>query len=137
MRGKVTVTGMSGLVANFKALDERVQRYVLEAQQQNGEEHRQRMSDQAPRDTGFTAEHTEVRFSEGGYTYNVGYWAETYLAAGLEFYVPYPLFGTVNQPANDWVFRATEPMRDISRRRVGDAVKRGVEESAQANNQGT
>lgn len=131
MLGKVTVRGMSGLAANFHALDEAAMRNVLEAQAQNGAGHRQRMEDEAPKDTHFMAEHTEVRFSEGGYTYEVGYWPEPFLAAGLSFYPPFVALGTYKMQANDWIFRATEPMRDIARMRVGDAIKDAVAEVAE------
>lgn len=130
MASKVTVTGLSGLAANFRAFDERCQELVLQAQQENGAEHRQRMYDEAPKDTHFMANHTEVRFSEGGYTYEVGYWPEPFLEAGLPFYVPFVALGTSRMPANDWIFRATEPMRQIGTRRVGDAIKTAVRESA-------
>lgn len=131
MLGKVTVRGLSGLAVNFRAFDERCQTNVLAAQQENGAEHGQRLYDEAPKDTYFMAEHTEVRFSDGGYTYTAGYWPEAFLAAGLPFYPPYVALGTSRQAANDWIFRATEPMRDISRRRVGDAIKDAVSESAE------
>jgi len=131
MRSKVTVTGLSGLAANFRAFDQKCQDLVLAAQQENGTEHRQRMHDEAPKDTHFMANNTEVRFSAEGYTYEVGYWAEAFDVAGLPFYVPYVAFGTSRQAANDWMFRATEPMRDISRQRVGDAIKQAVAESGE------
>lgn len=131
IRARVTTTGLSAMAANFHRLDEKSKEKVLQAQAENGAEHRQRMEDEAPKDTGFMAAHTEVRFSEGGYRYEVGYWAEPFTAAGLPFYVPYPLFGTSRIKPNPWMFRATEPMRDIARRRVGDALKEAVNEVAE------
>jgi hypothetical protein len=128
IRAKVTVTGLSAMAANFHRLDEKAKEKVLAAQAETGEEHRRRMADEAPKDTGFMAAHTEVRFSDGGYRYEVGYWAEPFLDAGLPFYVPYPLFGTSRMQANPWMFRATEPMREIARRRVGDALNDAVNE---------
>lgn len=130
MTSRVTVTGLSGLAANFRAYDQRCQELVLQAQQENGAEHRQRMHDEAPKDTRFMAEHTEVRFSENGYTYTVGYWPEPFTEAGLSFYPPFVAFGTSKMAANDWMFRATEPMREIVRQRVGEALKTATAESA-------
>jgi hypothetical protein len=126
----VTITGRSALAANFHKFEESARQKVLAAQAENGAEHRQRMSDEAPRETGFTAANTEVRFSPEGYTYDVGYWAETYAAAGLDFYVIYPLFGTSTIQANDWVVRASEPMREIAPRRIGDAIKEAAREAS-------
>jgi hypothetical protein len=130
MASKVTVTGLSGLAANFRAFDERCQELVLQAQQENGAEHRQRMYGEAPKDTHFMADHTEVRYSAGGYTYEVGYWEEAFTQGGLPFYPPFVAFGTSRMSANEWMFRATEPMREISRQRVGDAIKAAAAESA-------
>lgn len=130
MRSNVTVTGMSAMAANFHKLEEAAKEKVLAAQAENAEEHRRRMYDEAPKDTHFMADHTEVRFSEGGYRYEAGYWDEAFSAAGLPFYPPFVAFGTSRQAANDWMFRATEPMREISRARVGEAIKQAVRETA-------
>jgi hypothetical protein len=119
------------MAANFHKLGETAKEKVLAAQAENAEEHRRRMYDEAPKKTHFMANHTEVRFSDGGYRYEVGYWAEAFTAAGLPFYVPYPLLGTSRITANPWMFRATEPMRDIARRRVGDAIKDAIGEVAE------
>jgi hypothetical protein len=126
----VTVTGMSAMAANFHKLEEAAREKVLAAQAETAEQHRQLMEYEAPKKTGFLAQHTEVRFSEGGYRVEVGYWAETFAAAGLDFYVPYPLFGTSRIAPNDWMFRATEPMREVYTRNVGDALKDAVRETA-------
>jgi hypothetical protein len=126
----VTVTGLSAMAANFHKLEEAAQAKVIEAQRVTAHQHRDLMEYEAPKDTGFMAAHTEVRFSEGGFRVEVGYWAETFTAAGLPFYVPYPLFGTSRIQANDWVFRATEPMRDVYRQNVGEALKEAVRETA-------
>lgn len=131
MQSRIVVTGMSALAANFHKLDEAAKEKVLEAQQQNAEEHRQRMFDEAPKRTWFLANHTEVRLSEGGYRYECGYWAESFNADGEEFYAPYVAMGTSRMAGNDWIFRATEPMREISRQRVGQALKDAVKEVAQ------
>lgn len=131
MRSHVTVAGLSAMAANFHKLGEAAKEKVLAAQAENAAEHRQRMYDEAPKDTGFMADHTEVRFSDGGYRYKVGYWEEAFTAAGLPFYPPYPLFGTSRITANPWMFRATEPMREIAGRRVGDAIKDALREVAE------
>jgi hypothetical protein len=130
MQNKVVVTGLSAMAANSYRLGEAAKEKVLEAQRVNSEEHRQRMFDEAPKRTWFLANHTEVRFSEGGYRYECGYWAESFTADGEEFYAPYVALGTSKMDGNDWIFRATEPMRDIARQRVGEALKEAVEEVA-------
>jgi hypothetical protein len=128
MRSSLTVRGETALAANFHKLRDLSLEKVIAAQAENGAEHRQRMYDEAPKDTHFMAEHTEVRFSEGGYTYEAGYWPDPFLAAGLPFYPPFVALGTSKQQANDWIFRATEPMREIAKRRVGDAIKDAIAE---------
>jgi hypothetical protein len=130
MQSKVVVTGMSAMAANFHRLDQVAKEKVLEAQRINAEEHKERMAAEAPRDTGFLAEHTEIRLSEGGYRYECGYWEESFTADGKEFYAHYVALGTSKMAGNDWIFRATEPMRDIARRRVGDALNGAANEVA-------
>lgn len=130
MRSKVTVTGMSALAANFHKFEESAKEKVLAAQRETAEQHRELMAYEAPKDTGFMAAHTEVRFSEGGFRHEVGYWADTFSAAGKDFYVPFPLLGTSTIAPNDWVFRATEPMREVYTRNVGDAIRQAAEEAA-------
>jgi hypothetical protein len=130
MLTRVRVTGLSAMAANFHKLDEAAKNNVLAAQEENGAEHRQRMEDEAPKRIGFLANHTEVRFSEGGYRYECGYWAESFNADGEDFYAPFVALGTSKMAGNDWIFRATEPMRDIARQRVGEALKDAANEVA-------
>lgn len=130
MLTRVRVTGLSAMAANFHRLDAVAKEKVLEAQRVNAEEHKQRMADEAPKLTGFLSAHTELRFSEGGYLYECGYWAESFNADGEDFYAHYVALGTSKMDGNDWIFRATEPMRDIARQRVGEALKDAANEVA-------
>jgi hypothetical protein len=116
--------------ANLKAYDTAVQRNIREAQQQNGAEHRQRIANEAPKDTWFMANHTRVEFTPSGLGYDVGFWASDFTSAGLTFYPPFVVFGTYRQQANDFVFRATEPFRAVATERIAVAMRSAADEVA-------
>lgn len=130
MAEKVGVRGVQGMVANLYAYNEAVQRNVRQAVQENGAEHRQRIAEEAPKDTGFMASQTRVEYSPEGLTYEVGYFAPDFTSAGFPFYPPYVVFGTSRMAANDFIFRATEPFRSVATERVADAVRAAADEVA-------
>ncbi len=122
-RSGIRVQGLSGLAANFRAFDREVGRGVREVVRQNGIEQHAETEAAAPRDTGFTADHTRLEFSPGGLAYTVGYDPADYAAAGKDFYVLYLIFGTRFIAANNWPLRVHEARAPKLTRDVGDVLR--------------
>ena len=118
---KVEVSGISGLIANVRAMDARAQVEIRQAVKQNGERQRAVTEVECPKDTGYMASKTQVKFSDGGLTYNVGYYAEDFPG---NFYPPYPIFGTSRMAANNFLFRVHEMLAQENTRNVGNALRR-------------
>lgn len=118
-RASLTVRGLEALAANFRELDTDQQTSVKNIVRKYGFLTRRRTYDLAPKpgpehpySQGHLAKLTEVRFSDGGYTYEAGWWRERFLEEGLKFYAPYVEEGTRNmeaQPSLGPADRQTRP----------------------------
>jgi HK97 gp10 family phage protein len=122
------VRGISGLIANVRAIEEDVQREVREVVRKSGEAQRQETEMECPKRTGFMASRTRVRFSEDGLTYNVGYSRDDFPAA---FYPLFVIFGTRYMPANNFLFRVQERRAPQLSREVGEVMRRAAERAGQ------
>lgn len=127
MRPGLEVRGISGIVANIYAANERVQEGIRGAVKQVGEEQRAATEAEAPRDTGFLASHTRLDLSPEGLTYTVGYSEADFAAAGLPPYFYYVILGTSRMQANPYLFNVHERYRPRVTEAVGAAVRKGIE----------
>lgn len=118
---KVEVSGISGLIANVRAVDALAQVEIRRAVKQNGERQRALTEAVCPKDTGFMASRTKVKYSDGGLTFTVGYYAEDFPAT---FYPPFVVLGTSKMEANDFLFRVHEMLAAENTRNVGDGLRR-------------
>lgn len=118
---KIEVRGLSGLAANFRAMDPAVKAEVNAAMRQRGEEQRAATAAACPKDTGFMASQTRADFSPEGLTFTVGYRAEDFPGT---FYPPFVTLGTSRMAANDFLFRVHEMMAPDTTRAIGDAMRR-------------
>jgi hypothetical protein len=75
---------------------------------QHGEATRSLISFFAPVDTAFMQQHAETRYRPDGYSWESGYYADTFESHGQRFYPPYQEFGTVNHGAQPSVAPAYE-----------------------------
>jgi hypothetical protein len=98
-RPKVTVAGTQALIANLRAKNAGYQRAARAVVKAYGEEMRGQLSRRSPVDLGNMRDLAEVRFSEGGLTFQAGWWRETFTAHELRWYIPYVLFGTSRRAA--------------------------------------
>jgi len=126
MADALEVRGLTGLIANVKAFDAAVQREVKTAVRRGAEETVDLAQQLAPYDKGFMHDHIRAEFSEGGYTYRVGLYAEDFAAAGLPFYPVFVEHGTSVSPAQPFLFPAYEAIRPNVEQDVGDALRRSI-----------
>lgn len=108
IRMTLSTTNLSAVSANFLAADTRLQRAAKRVVKRAGVKTHELAREQAPVDTGFMRSQLKLRFTEQALGYEVGFDEKDFEAAGLSFYPLFVLFGTVNQPANDFLFSAHE-----------------------------
>lgn len=84
----------SATIANIFALDADVQIAVVQLVHKAGEFCRELTYFLAPVDTSFMRDNIRVTFGPKGYTFEVGWLEEDFIAAGLAFYPIYQEFGT-------------------------------------------
>ena len=109
---RLSVRGLSGLLANFSQLDETIQREFRILVKITGEQVKQLAFELAPKDTSFMAEHIKLRISSGGLVFEVYLDPKDFAAAGLPYYPPFVEFGTQNsseQPYLGPAFDAIAP----------------------------
>lgn len=128
---RVAVEGMAGLAANFRAFDQAVQRRAQQATEDDGRALQGLFKEEAPKRTHFMADHTRLDFTPRGLGYSVGYDAMDFEAAGLDFYVPFVVYGTRFMAGNDFPYRAMERNRADSARRYGDALRHAAADASQ------
>lgn len=119
----IEVRGLSGLAANFRALDREAGRAIRRAMRERGELQHAATVAECPKRTGFMASKTRLDFSPEGLTYDIGYHAEDFKGAGLVFYPQYVIYGTSRMAANDFLFRVHEMMRQDTTRAVGNELR--------------
>lgn len=127
MRPGLEVRGISGIVANIYAADQRIGKNIRAAMQKVGAEQRADTEAEAPRDTGFLATHTRLDFSPEGLTYTVGYREADFAAAGLAPYFHYVILGTSKMEARPYLFNVHERYRARVTAGVGAAIRSGIE----------
>lgn len=126
MSGGLEVRGVSGIVANIHAAKSGVAARVRTVVQRRGMAQRADTEAEAPKRTGFLASRTRLDFSDGGYTYTVGYHEEDFAAAGFVPYFYYVILGTSSQAANPYLFNVYERHRALLTAEVGGAVRGGI-----------
>jgi hypothetical protein len=102
---------------------------VALGRQLTGEATRSLIAFFAPVDTGFMQTHAETRYRPDGFSWESGYYADTFESQGQRFYPPYQEFGTVNHGAQPSVAPAYENEGPAFQANVA-AVLRAAEEKA-------
>lgn len=118
---KIEVKGLSGLAANFRAMDAAAQAEIRTAMRERGEAQRTATAAACPKDTGFMASQTRADYSPEGLTFTVGYKAEDFPGT---FYASFVILGTSRMAANDFLFNVHEMMAPETTRAIGDALRR-------------
>lgn len=124
MPGRVTLStrNLKGVVANVHARDRQLQKETKALVTRTGRQEHDLAVALCPFDTGFMQQHLNIRFSEQGYGYELGWQAADFTAAALPFYPPYQEFGTTKMPAQPCLF----PARDYYRPRFQANLRRAV-----------
>lgn len=104
----LSTTNLRGIAANFVAADQKAQAAVKRVVKRHGIGLHEDVYAATPVRSGFMRSQLRLRFTEGGYGYEVGWDEPDFTDAGLAFYPVYVLFGTRTQAPNDYFF----PLRD-------------------------
>lgn len=84
----------AAVIANIYATDEATQEAVVAMVHEAGQYCKDLAYFYSPVDTGFMREHLRVIYGPRGYSFEVGWAAEDFIAAGLAFYPVFQEFGT-------------------------------------------
>lgn len=101
MRMQLSIRNVSAVIANIKASDVRIQRTVRKHVKRVGEDVFAVAYSLCPVDTGFMQDHLTLQFTPKGLGFEVGWIEDDFRLAGLPFYPPFVVFGTVNQAPQD------------------------------------
>lgn len=115
---RITVRNQTALVANLKNFDDECNNAVRDVTRFWGEEIQQLAVELAPYakpenwappyHPGFLKDHIDLRFSEGGFAFEVGCWAEDFDAIGENLYAVFQEYGTSKHPAQPFLNPAYE-----------------------------
>jgi hypothetical protein len=117
------------VIASLDNFGKGVTRDIKRLVKQHGEATKGLISFFAPVDTYFMQTHAETRYRPDGFSWESGYYADTFEAEGQRFYPPYQEFGTVNHGAQPSVAPAYENEGPAFQMAV-TAVVRAAEERA-------
>ncbi len=117
---------VEGMRANFRAFDKLLLSRVTKLTKKYGNATKERISELSPVDTGFMEEHPEVHFGPKGFTYEAGYYANTFESAGKRFYPPYQEFGTRNHGAQPSVGPAYAEIAPLYRRDIEREIQLSI-----------
>lgn len=126
MRLTLSTRNARAVAANFVAANERAQRAVQKLVRKHGVALHAKVYADTPVLTGFMRSQLRLRFSEGGYSYEVGWDEADFASAGLEFYPPYVLFGTRHMPGNDVLFSNRDAQLEAFRKELGAELRKAV-----------
>jgi HK97 gp10 family phage protein len=124
------IRDLSGLIANFHALDEDLQTEIRAAVKESAGDTRTLTEMLAPKDTGFMSEHVLERITESGFGFDVGWDAGDFFEAGFAFYPFYQEFGTSIMAAQPSLGPAWEEVKPQHRERIRAAAQRAVQRRA-------
>lgn len=114
------------VVANFHAADARAQRAIKRVVKRYGVALHERARELCPVDTGFMRSQLRLRFSEGGYVYEVGWDEADFADAGQPPYFLFQEFGTRFQPAQPSLFPARDEITPLFRRDLGAELRQAI-----------
>lgn len=116
---QLTADAISSL-ANF---GKDVARDIKRLVKQHGEATRQLIAFFAPVDTAFMQTHAETRYRKDGFSWESGYYADTFESHGQRFYPPHQEHGTVNHGAQPSVGPAYENEGPAFQLAVADVLR--------------
>lgn len=117
---RLSVRGLSALIANFSRLDDKVKNRFKILVKVTGEEVKQLSFELAPKDTQFMADHIKLRITESGLVFEVYLDPEDFARAGLPYYPPFVENGTLDSPEQPFLSPAFEAIAPYFK---ADAVK--------------
>lgn len=126
MRMTLSTRQVKGVVANLFARDAQARKDLRRITTESGFRTFAVAAALCPFDTGFMQEHLRLRYSEGGFAFEVGWDEADFLAAGLPFYPIYQEFGTVKMAAQPSLFPAWQRERPRYERNIQRAVQRAM-----------
>lgn len=129
-RMTLSTRNVRGVVANLFKVDEEAQRAIRVTVDKYGHETHALAVALCPFDTGFMQEHLNLKFTEQGLGYEVGWEEQDFLDAGLPFYPIYQEFGTTKMAAQPCLFPAHAATRPRFTRALSNNVRAAVRRRA-------
>ncbi len=126
MRMTLGVRNLSAVIANLQALNKSLQTEIRAAVKQGGEGMHATAYTLCPVDTGFMRDHLALEFTPKGYGFEIGWKQDDFLGAGLDFYPPFVVFGTVSQAPQDPLTPAYNDGSERLIASVREAMRRAV-----------
>jgi HK97 gp10 family phage protein len=121
---------LSALVANFYAADEEIQSEALRLVESAGDAMVEVAQGISPVDTGFMRDHIKKRVTERGYAVSIGWEAEDFESAGLQFYPPFVELGTSRMPAQPTIWPAYDEVAPQFEQDLSDLISAAIDRRA-------
>ena len=126
MANGVTVRGLTGLAANFRALDADCHAGVRKAVKRFGTDTRELAKQLCPIDRGVLYSSIEDTYSPSGLVVDVGCNPEAFTSIGEEPYDVHVEYGTETSPAQPFLFPAFEAMAPHFQQDVREEIRASV-----------
>lgn len=115
-----------GVAANFYAADRTVQREARKLVRDKGLFTKELTQFFAPKDTWFMTNNVRLVMSADGLSFQVGWFAGDFSAAGLPFYPPFQEYGTYKMRAQPSLHPAYRQAEQIFRRDTKEMYRRAM-----------
>jgi len=118
---------LSAVVANFYSAEREVVRAAQDLVRRTGDAMKEIAQTISPVDTGFMRDHIRARYTEQGLAVSVGWLAEDFEEAGLQFYPPYVELGTSRQGAQPTIWPAYDEVAPQFEQELSDLLSAAIE----------
>jgi HK97 gp10 family phage protein len=123
VRLSLSFKNAAAVAANFKHYDEGSHKVIRELVREAGQYCHDLTVFLCPVDTGFMRDHVRVLYGKEGYSFEVGWLEEDFLAAGLAFYPIFVEFGTRFMAAQPSLVPAYQDTKEWFVPALGDALR--------------
>lgn len=124
---ELSLSDRSGKVANFYAFSDECVAAIRNAAMECALETQTIAFDLCPVDTGFMREHIDVIMSDGDRTFEIGWQAQDFFDAGLEFYPMFVVLGTRYMAPRDPLTPAYAMTKGLYEERITAAIRAALE----------
>lgn len=123
VRLSLSFKNAAAVAANFHDYDQKAHKAIRELVREAGQYCHDLTVFLCPVDTGFMSEHVRVIYGREGYTFEVGWLEEDFIAAGLAFYPIFVEFGTRFMHAQPSLYPAYQDTKEWFIPELGDRLR--------------